>query len=73
MKTFVAAMLLSASLAGPAFAAGGGTASHYTCEGGGFSSVALRQEAAPCCKGLFGCPQLLSTTGLQKSKPANRT
>jgi hypothetical protein len=45
----------------------------YTCEPHGLSRVALAPEPPPCCAGLFGCPQLLSNTGLIKPKHTNRT
>ena len=44
----------------------------YTCEGGSLSRVALRMPAS-CCEGQLSCPQLLSTTGLERQRRANRT
>lgn len=48
-------------------------APHYVCERGPLSRVALKSAAAACCVGQFGCPQLLSNTGLVKPKRDNRT
>ena len=45
----------------------------YTCAAGGLSRVALTADPAACCTGAMNCPQLLSNTGLIKSKRVNRT
>jgi len=82
MKTIAAIMILVLSVAAPAAAASvaspipepdAAAGRRYTCDHQGVSRVALRTEAAPCCTGLFGCPQLLANTGLIKPKRANRT
>ena len=80
MNKLLAAVVLNTTLAaslsaGSAFAAGAMRvdAPHYTCDRGGLSHVVLVQPPAPCCKGSFGCPQLLSNTGLVKPKASNRT
>ena len=76
MKMLVAAALFAASLTGAAWAVPRShsvLATHYTCEGRSLSRVAMTVEPAPCCDGLFGCPQLLSNTGLIKPKHANHT
>lgn len=80
MKYFLMAILLSGAFVGPAFAiaAAPAIAPRYTCEGGGLSRVGLsrgggQQETAPCCTGQFGCPQLLSNTGLVRPKYPHRT
>ena len=77
MKTvlFAAGMLLLPNTV-PAFAASpplAAPAGGYVCEHQGVSRVALRPDPAPCCAGLFACPQLLSNTGLIKPKHSNRT
>ena len=79
MKTFTALMFFA--LIAPATVASVAAAPasarieppHYMCERGPLSHVALRAEAAPCCAGQFGCPQLLSNTGLIKPKRDNHT
>ena len=74
MKTF--ATLAFIGLAAPAMAATGSArveSPRYMCERGPLSPVAMKAEAAPCCVGQFGCPQLLSNTGLIKPKHDNRT
>jgi hypothetical protein len=75
MKIILAAIVLSASIGGPVYAATGVhvDAPLYTCQGGGLSHVAYVQPPAPCCKGMFGCPQLLSNTGLIKPRHSHRT
>jgi hypothetical protein len=75
MKKILAAIALSASLVGPVYAATSSRIDppHYTCKGSGLSHVAFVQQPAPCCKGMFGCPQFLSNTGLIKPKHSNRT
>ena len=79
MKTFGAFVflaLVAPVMAAPALAAPASARiepPHYMCERGPLSHVALRAEAAPCCAGQFGCPQLLSNTGLIKPKRDNHT
>jgi hypothetical protein len=75
MKSLIAAIVLGAAIGGPASAATSVRvdAPRYTCEGGALSHVAFVQPPAPCCTGMFGCPQLLSNTGLIKPKHSNRT
>ena len=75
MKTFAAFVFLTVAAA-PAMAASAAASiepPHFVCERGPLSRVALKAEAAPCCAGQFGCPQLLSNTGLIKPKRDNRT
>ena len=45
----------------------------YTCDGPGLSHVALQVQPAACCNGQFGCPQLLSNTGVPRSKRDRHT
>ena len=45
----------------------------YTCEGSGFSRVALKADPAPCCNGRLRCAQLLSTQTILSRKHPNRT
>ena len=74
MKTFAAFVFVS--VAGPAVAASAAAlveTPHFVCERGPFSRVAFKAEAVPCCVGQFGCPQLLSNTGLVRPKRDNRT
>jgi hypothetical protein len=75
MKKLLAAMVLSTAIAGTASAATSVRvdAPRYTCEGRALSHVAFVQPPAPCCTGMFGCPQLLSNTGLIKPRHSNRT
>ncbi len=79
MRTIVVSLLITLTAAGPVLAA---SATHaaappqaapYTCENKAVSRVALRPDPAPCCTGMFGCPQLLANTGLIRPKHANRT
>lgn len=84
MKAFATLVFLAAAspaFAAPAFAAPALAvaaaapveAPHYVCERGPLSRVSLKTEAAACCVGQFGCPQLLSNTGLVKPRRDNRT
>jgi hypothetical protein len=75
MRIVLAAIVLCAAIGGSASAATSVRvdAPRYTCEGRALSHVAFVQPPAPCCTGMFGCPQLLSNTGLVKPKRSNRT
>ncbi len=75
MNKVLAVLVLSTSISGPVYAAEQVRVDPplYTCQGQGLSHVVFVQPPAPCCKGMFGCPQLLSNTGLVKRKHSNRT
>ncbi len=75
MKSFLIAIILATTIGGAASAAttARADAPRYTCAGGALSHVAFVQPPAPCCTGMFGCPQLLSNTGLVKPKHSHRT
>jgi hypothetical protein len=67
--------MIGIAFSGPALAASDVRVDtpRYTCEGGALSRAAFVQPPAPCCTGMFGCPQLLSNTGLVKPRHSNRT
>ena len=76
MKTIVATALAGLMIV---LSAGGNAhaTTAYTCERQTLSRVAYHPGAAaqpaPCCTGMFGCPQLLANTGLVKPRHAART
>ena len=73
MLAVLAGLLTSPSEANAARPLAAEAHSLYTCANGGLSHVALTADPAPCCTGSFGCPQLLSNTGLLKPKRDNHT